>query len=189
MTTLTRTLTTFDRFGTWSADLPLRLFLAWEFFESGWEKFNGSNWFADLQANFPFPFNLLPAELNWQLSMWAELILPLLLLLGLGTRLASLGLMVVTVVAIAAVHWPAHWSSLAELAPRVCDYRPGLWQLQVAADLPGGVAATAAERGWAVEPGSLAQRAVLQVILPGSALQPIAAVRRHDKPACVFKVS
>lgn len=31
MTTLTRTLTTFDRFGTWSADLPLRLFLAWEF--------------------------------------------------------------------------------------------------------------------------------------------------------------
>ncbi|AGA72865.1 DoxX family protein [Pseudomonas plecoglossicida] len=116
MTTLTRTLTTFDRFGTWSADLPLRLFLAWEFFESGWEKFNGSNWFADLQANFPFPFNLLPAELNWQLSMWAELILPLLLLLGLGTRLASFGLMVVTVVAIAAVHWPAHWSSLAELA-------------------------------------------------------------------------
>lgn len=42
--------------------------------------------------------------------------LPLLLVLGLGTRLASLGLMVVTVVAIAAVHWPAHWSSLAELA-------------------------------------------------------------------------
>ena len=59
---------------------------------------------------------MLPAELNWQLSMWAELLLPLLLLLGLGTRLASAGLMVVTVVAIAAVHWPAHWSSLAELA-------------------------------------------------------------------------
>ncbi|MDM3886424.1 DoxX family protein [Pseudomonas sp. BCRC 81390] len=116
MTTLTRTLGTFDRFGAWGADLPLRLFLAWEFFESGWEKFNGSNWFADLQANFPFPFNRLPAELNWQLSMWAELILPLLLLLGLGTRLASAGLIVVTVVAIAAVHWPAHWSSLAELA-------------------------------------------------------------------------
>nr|WP_225777233.1 DoxX family protein [Pseudomonas sp. Marseille-Q3773] len=116
MSTLTRTLSTFDRFGTWSADLPLRLFLAWEFFESGREKLNGSNWFADLQGSFPFPFNLLPAELNWQLSMWAELILPLLLLLGLGTRLAAAGLMVVTVVAIVAVHWPAHWSSLAELA-------------------------------------------------------------------------
>lgn len=110
------TLTSFDRIGTWSADLPLRLFLAWEFFESGLEKLNGNNWFADLQSSFPFPFNQLPAELNWQLSMWAELILPLLLLLGLGTRLASAGLMVVTVVAIAAVHWPAHWSSLAELA-------------------------------------------------------------------------
>lgn len=78
-------LTTVDRLGSWSADVPLRVFLAWEFFESGLEKFNGSNWFADLQSSFPFPFNLLPAELNWQLSMWAELVLPLLLLLGLGT--------------------------------------------------------------------------------------------------------
>ncbi|AMK30571.1 HvfX family Cu-binding RiPP maturation protein [Pseudomonas mosselii] len=104
-----------DHTGNWSADLPLRLFLAWEFFESGLEKFNGTNWFADLQSSFPFPFNLLPVGLNWQLSMWAELICPLLLLLGLGTRLASAVLMVVTVVAIAAVHWPSQWSSLAEL--------------------------------------------------------------------------
>ncbi|MFJ4434419.1 DoxX family protein [Pseudomonas sp. NPDC089395] len=116
MITLTRTFTTLDRAGNWSADLPLRLFLAWEFFESGVEKFNGSNWFSDLQSSFPFPFSALPPELNWQLSMWAELVLPLLLLLGLGTRLAAAGLMVVTVVAIAAVHWPVHWSSLTELA-------------------------------------------------------------------------
>ncbi|WP_369991205.1 HvfX family Cu-binding RiPP maturation protein [Pseudomonas xanthosomatis] len=114
--TLNRPFIALDRFGSWGADLPLRLFLAWEFFESGLEKFNGANWFADLQGSFPFPFNLLPAGLNWQLSMWAELICPLLLVLGLGTRLASLVLMVVTVVAIAAVHWPAEWSSLAELA-------------------------------------------------------------------------
>ncbi|HGA2315622.1 TPA: DoxX family protein [Pseudomonas putida] len=116
MNALTRTLNQVDHLGSWTADLPLRLFLAWEFFESGLEKFNGNNWFGDLQGSFPFPFNTLPAELNWQLSMWAELLLPLLLLLGLGTRLASAGLMVVTVVAIAAVHWPAQWSSLAELA-------------------------------------------------------------------------
>ncbi|NIF15568.1 DoxX family protein [Pantoea sp. Cy-639] len=114
--TLTRPFSVLDRFGSWGADLPLRLFLAWEFFESGLEKFNGVNWFTDLQASFPFPFNLLPAGLNWQLSMWAELVCPLLLLLGLGTRLASAVLMVVTVVAIAAVHWPNEWSSLAELA-------------------------------------------------------------------------
>lgn len=116
MTAITHTFTRIDRIGSWSADLPLRLFLAWEFFESGWEKFTGHNWFGHLQTNLPFPFSALPAELNWQLSMWAELVLPVLLLLGLGTRLASAGLMVVTVVAIAAVHWPAQWSGLAELA-------------------------------------------------------------------------
>ncbi|MDT4860965.1 DoxX [compost metagenome] len=105
-----------DRLGAWSADIPLRLFLAWEFFESGLEKWNGQNWFTDIQSAFPFPFDLLPAGFSWQLSMWAELIAPVLLLLGLGTRFATLVLMVLTLVAIAAVHWPAHWSSLAELA-------------------------------------------------------------------------
>ena len=79
-----------------------------------------------MQANFPFPFNVLPAEFNWQLSMWAELICPLLLLLGFGTRLASVVLAVVTVVAIASVHWPAHWSSLAELAQGAATTRRGL---------------------------------------------------------------
>lgn len=105
-----------DRLGAWSADLPLRLFLAWEFFESGLEKWNGQNWFADIQSAFPFPFHLLPADVNWQLSMWAELVAPLLLVLGLGTRIASAALMLLTVVAIAAVHWPNDWSSLSELA-------------------------------------------------------------------------
>jgi putative oxidoreductase len=105
-----------DRLGAWSADIPLRLFLGWEFFESGLEKWNGQNWFADIQANFPFPFNLVSADLNWQMSMWIELIAPVLLLLGLGTRFAALVLMVLTVVAIGAVHWPEQWSSLSELA-------------------------------------------------------------------------
>ncbi|MDF3933718.1 HvfX family Cu-binding RiPP maturation protein [Pseudomonas citronellolis] len=113
---LDSTLRPLDRFGAWSADIPLRLFLAWEFLESGLEKWHGDNWFAQIHDAFPFPFNRLPAGLDWQVSMWAELIAPLLLLLGLGTRFASLVLMVLTVVAIAAVHWPAHWSSLSELA-------------------------------------------------------------------------
>lgn len=104
-----------DRLGVWSADLPLRLFLAWEFFEAGLEKWNGQNWFGHIQSAFPFPFSLFPAELNWQLSMWIELIAPLLLLFGLGTRLVSVALMALTLVAIAAVHWPAQWSSLSEL--------------------------------------------------------------------------
>lgn len=105
-----------DRAGSWIAPLSLRVFLAWEFFESGLEKLNGDNWFADIQERFLFPFNHLPASWNWQISMWAELICALALLIGLGTRLSAMVLIVVTVVATAAVHWPADWSTLSELA-------------------------------------------------------------------------
>ena len=105
-----------DRAGDWVAPLSLRVFLAWEFFEAGWEKWNGENWFQSIQGAFPFPFDQLPATLNWQLSMWAELLCSLALLAGLGTRLCALILMVVTVVATAAVHWPTEWSTLSELA-------------------------------------------------------------------------
>lgn len=105
-----------DRLAAWGWDIPLRLFLAWEFFESGLEKWHGDNWFEQIHANFPFPFNHFSAGFDWQVSMWAELIAPVLLLLGLATRFASASLIVVTLVAIAAVHWPAQWSSLAELA-------------------------------------------------------------------------
>lgn len=105
-----------DHAGAWLAPLGLRLFLAWEFFESGLEKWNGENWFAEIQCAFPFPFNHVPAQWNWELAMWAELIGAIALLIGLGTRLSALVLIVVTVVATAAVHWPADWSSLSELA-------------------------------------------------------------------------
>lgn len=105
-----------DRLAAWGWDIPLRLFLAWEFFESGLEKWHGENWFEQIHASFPFPFNHFSAGFDWQVSMWAELIAPVLLLLGLATRFASASLIVVTIVAIAAVHWPAQWSSLAELA-------------------------------------------------------------------------
>ncbi|MBD9463797.1 DoxX family protein [Pseudomonas sp. Pdm06] len=105
-----------DQAGAWLAPLGLRLFLAWEFFESGLEKWNGENWFAEIQSAFPFPFDHVPAQWNWDLAMWAELIGAIALLIGLGTRLSALVLIVVTVVATAAVHWPADWSSLSELA-------------------------------------------------------------------------
>lgn len=93
--------------------LILRLLLAWEFGESGYEKFIGTNWFTDL--NFPFPFNLLPADISWQLSTWVELIGAAALVVGLATRFFTVSLMVLTVVAIASVHWPEHWNNLGEL--------------------------------------------------------------------------
>ncbi|WP_166217160.1 DoxX family protein [Pseudomonas atagonensis] len=120
MTTLSNTFKilhlSLDRAGLWLAPLTLRLFIAWEFFESGLEKFNGQNWFEDIQDRFPFPFDHLPATLNWELSMWAELICAVAILLGFATRFSAISLIVVTVVATAAVHWPADWSTLGELA-------------------------------------------------------------------------
>lgn len=93
--------------------LVLRLLLAWEFGEAGYEKLTGVNWFADIA--FPFPFNLLPATFSWNLSLTFELLGALALVFGFATRFFSFSLMILTVVAISAVHWPEHWSTLAEL--------------------------------------------------------------------------
>jgi putative oxidoreductase len=93
--------------------LVLRLLLAWEFGESGYEKLTGTNWFADVA--FPFPFNLLPASVSWNISTFFELAGALALVLGFATRFFTTSLMILTVVAISAVHWPEHWSTLSEL--------------------------------------------------------------------------
>ena len=95
--------------------LILRLIMFWEFWESGITKFNGSNWFSRIEENFPFPFNTLGADLNWMAATYGEIVFSILILLGLFTRFAAISLIVITVVATAAVHWPAEWSSLAEL--------------------------------------------------------------------------
>jgi putative oxidoreductase len=100
--------------------LVLRLILFWEFFEAGTKKLHGENWFADIpwadwQKGFPWPFSIAPTDLNWLAATWGELFFSVLILLGLFTRFAALSLLVITVVATAAVHWPADWSSLAEL--------------------------------------------------------------------------
>lgn len=111
-----RTLSLLDGAGAWLAPLGLRLILAWEYFESGLEKFRGENWFADIREQFPFPFSVVPPEISWQLATWFELAGGVALLIGFGTRFFSASLFVLTVVAIAAVHWPAEWLTLAELA-------------------------------------------------------------------------
>jgi putative oxidoreductase len=100
--------------------LALRLILFWEFWEAGITKLNGTNWFADVpwadwQKGFPWPFDLLPPQLNWLAATWGELAFSALLLLGLFTRFAALALLAVTAIATAAVHWPARWGSLETL--------------------------------------------------------------------------
>ena len=101
--------------GDWVALLPIRLLLAWEFGRAGMAKFNGSNWFANVQENFPFPFNVVPVEISWFLAPWAEILGAIGLVLGLFTRFWAFSLVILTIVAIAGVHWPDDWNSLAEL--------------------------------------------------------------------------
>ena len=102
-----------DRVSSAFPPLALRILLDWAFGESGDAKLTGSNWFAEL--SFPFPFDLLPPAWSWQMATWFELVGALALVVGLATRFVSISLIVLTIVAIAAVHWPAEWNSLAEL--------------------------------------------------------------------------
>jgi len=104
-----------DLVGLWIGLLSLRLLLAWEFGEAGFEKLHGSNWFADMQDQFPWPFKLIPADINWALATGFEVIGAIALVVGLGTRFFSASLIVLTVVAMLSVHWPESWSTLNEL--------------------------------------------------------------------------
>jgi putative oxidoreductase len=101
--------------GDWIALLPIRLLLAWEYGRAGLMKYNGSNWFANVQDNFPFPFNVVPVEISWFLATWFEILGAIGLVLGLFTRFWAGSLIILTIVAIAGVHWPEDWNSLAEL--------------------------------------------------------------------------
>lgn len=101
--------------GDWVALLPIRLLMAYEFGRAGMMKLNGSNWFANVQDNFPFPFNVVPVEISWFLATWSEILGAACLVLGLFTRFWALSLIVLTVVAISGVHWPDNWNSFAEL--------------------------------------------------------------------------
>ena len=93
-----------DGIGDYVAMLPLRLLLAWEFWESGVEKYNGENWFSQIQDDFPFPFNVVPTDISWFISTWAELLGAIALVIGLGTRFTAATLIVLDIVAWASVH-------------------------------------------------------------------------------------
>lgn len=104
-----------ERFGEYAAPLGLRVLLAWEYGEAGIRKLRGENWFRHIQDDFPFPFSAIPPEVNWAIATWAEILGALALLVGLATRFFSATLIILTVVAIGAVHWPDSWGTLGGL--------------------------------------------------------------------------
>ena len=104
-----------DKSAPWLGLLAVRLLMGWEYLEAGLEKLHGQNWFVDIQADFPFPFNVVPPAFSWQLATWFEIIGGIALIIGLGTRFFGLSLIVLTVVAVSAVHWPAEWHSITDL--------------------------------------------------------------------------
>jgi putative oxidoreductase len=102
-----------NRAGEWVGLLGIRLFLAYEYGDSGMAKWNGQNWFSEVQGDFPFPFNVLPDGLNWFLATWSELLGAVALVVGLATRFFSISLFILTIVAWVSVH--------ASYGYNVCD--------------------------------------------------------------------
>ena len=100
-------------FGGFLPHLAIRFLLAFEFGEAGLAKLRGENWFADIQARFPFPFSAIPADVNWALAIGTEVIGAVALIVGLATRAVSAALIALTVVAWMSVH--------AGLGYNVCD--------------------------------------------------------------------
>ncbi len=110
-----RVVNVLDPAGDWVALIPIRLLLAFEFGKAGLGKLGGANWFANVQDNFPFPFNVIPVEISWFIATWAEILGAAGLVLGLFTRFWAVSLIILTIVAISGVHWPDDYSSFAEL--------------------------------------------------------------------------
>lgn len=106
---------TLDASAPWIGLLAVRLLMGWEYLESGLEKLHGENWFTEIQGDFPFPFNVVPTSISWQMATWFEIIGGMALIIGLGTRFFSLTLIILTIVATSAVHWPEMWSMFSEL--------------------------------------------------------------------------
>ncbi|MCW8869941.1 MAG: DoxX family protein [Proteobacteria bacterium] len=101
--------------GHWLPPFFLRALLFWEFYEAGVGKLRGENWFSSIQQNFPPVFRSLNADTLWLMAAWGETVFAVLLLLGLFTRFAAFSLIIITAVALYAVHWPDSYDGLSQL--------------------------------------------------------------------------
>lgn len=87
--------------------LALRFFVAWQFLKAGLVKLN--DWSATLSLfREEYAVPLLPPELAAVMGAGGELVFPLLLMLGLFSRPAALGLFVLN--AMAVISYPKLWT-------------------------------------------------------------------------------
>jgi len=82
--------------------LALRVYVGWQFFKAGLLKFNSWGSTLELFGDI-YEVPILPPVLAAVSGTFGELFFPLLLWIGLTTRLAALGLQIVNVVAVIAV--------------------------------------------------------------------------------------
>ena len=125
-----------------AASLALRIFPAMVFFQSGRTKVDGfaikdSTWFL-FEHEYALP--LIPHEVAAVLATLAEHVLPILLILGLFSRLSALGLLAMTAVIQVFVYpdaWITHglWAS-AFVA--LIAIGPGRWSLDHVLNLDTG---------------------------------------------------
>lgn len=113
--------------------LAVRLFIAWVFFKSGLLKL--SDWSGTLFLfQYEYSVPLLPYTLTAYLATFAELTFPVLLVLGLGGRLAALGLLGMTLVIELFVYphttehyyWMSILGTLAVVGPGLLSLDQGL---------------------------------------------------------------
>ena len=138
----------------WLTQLVLRVGLATPFWRSGVNKWDGFLQLSDVavllfSSEFtlhlpggPYPFPA-PAVFAFA-SGAAEIVLPVLLVLGLGTRLAATGLLGMTAIIQLTVPegWPVH-VTWAAMALAIMAWGPGRVSLDVLLARAGGV-----RRGW-----------------------------------------
>jgi putative oxidoreductase len=84
--------------------LGIRMVLAFEYADAGLKNLQSSNWFGNVQHDFPFPFNVLPVDVSWHLATWTQLLGAAALMIGFATRLFGISLFILTVVAWISVH-------------------------------------------------------------------------------------
>ncbi|GMG86580.1 HvfX family Cu-binding RiPP maturation protein [Biformimicrobium ophioploci] len=111
----------------WLAPLALRLFVGPIMILAGWNKITGienvAAWFGNPDWGLGLP---MPTLMAW-LAALTEFIGGIMLVIGLGVRLAAIPLMITMAVAAVAAHWDNGWSALPDKTLMMpWEWRPDL---------------------------------------------------------------